>query len=414
MPRYAAALAAIAGAAILLYSRSAGFGLFADDFQWLMGAATFDHNRLLNLGNRDHFYRPVMELYFGGALAACGRAATCYHWLNIVIHAINAVLLAVLVSRLSQHRGIGVLAGLLFAIQPAPTEAVAWVSAATELLVTTFFVTTLWLFSLSLTRGSKLLPGAAVVTFVLCLLSHESGITLLPMLAALMWMLGRGPRTWRALLPFAAVVALYLPLAYIVSTRNYLVREGHYGAGIHMLRNLLDAVGHYTVASDAMPVVIVLAGLMIWGLWAGTPRVKFYTLWMIVTLLPFAGFREGFSSRYLYLAAAGFAGLAAEALWLLRVWLQPKRHGSLVWWAAAVLITARFIPFAVKNVDVWETAARPYRDYAAAVRTAHPAPAPGSALDVPSPKGFPPHLVPALLQWEYDDPALRVNVRPVP
>lgn len=72
---------------LALYARTTAYGLFADDYQWLVGAHGFDLGRLLNLSERNHFYRPVVEIHFPVALALCGRSAACFHWLNIALHA---------------------------------------------------------------------------------------------------------------------------------------------------------------------------------------------------------------------------------------------------------------------------------------------------------------------------------------
>jgi hypothetical protein len=419
------ATAAIALAVAAIYSGTAGYGLFSDDFEWLLGASRFEPARLFDLSNRDHFYRPVLELYFPAAVSLCGRSTPCYHWLSIVLHLGTSGLVAGLAGSISGIRAVGAIAGLLFAVQPGPIEAVIWVSAVSELLATAFFVLTVWLFHAALAHGRRGRYALSVASFVACLLTHESGVTLLPVLVLALWLLPdaaqrsgarlRWPPARRLLLlaPFILAAVAYAVVAYIVNSRNYLVTEGQYGVGGHMIPNILGAVVTMAVGRRGMEGLVLVAVLCIWAAGWAPPRVRFFSLWMVVTLIPFAGFHGGLSSRYLYLPAVGFAGLAAELLWSARhVALRWPRAGPAVWWIVAIAVTVRFAAFAARNVHTWEGAAAPYLAYVASVRRLHPAPPKGARLEIPAPpEEIPPHYVPSLLRWELGDPDLMVVIR---
>ena len=122
MPRVVAALA-IGAATLLVYAGTTGYGLFADDFNWLAGARSFDAASLVNVGGRAHFYRPVIELYFPAVLSVCGQAASCYHWFSVALHVVTSLAVGALAASLSRSTLLGVLAGLVFAMQPAGVEA---------------------------------------------------------------------------------------------------------------------------------------------------------------------------------------------------------------------------------------------------------------------------------------------------
>lgn len=57
-----------------------------------------------------------------------------FHLANMILHGLVSCLLAAIVMRLSGHRVAAVVAGVLFAVHPVHTEAVAWVSGRSELL----------------------------------------------------------------------------------------------------------------------------------------------------------------------------------------------------------------------------------------------------------------------------------------
>ena len=419
MPKALGALA-IVTAALLVFARTAHYGLFSDDFNWLVGAQMFDAHGLFDLSYRTHFFRPVVELYFPAAMAACGRSAECYHWLNIGLHAGTGLLVGALAGSISRNSIVGVLAGVLFVGMPGPVEAVAWVACVPEVLAALWFVATVWLFRRAVASGERWSYGAAALCFVACLLTHESGVTLLPILAFSIWLVPPegvrqiDSRTVRLLAPLAVILMVYLVVEYIINSRNYLVKEGQYALGEHMLSNALTALATFAVTPHSLLWLTILGILAIWAVLGAPPRIKFYALWTLVALAPVVGFRGGLTSRYLYLPAVGFAALTAELLWSARSFVggRPSRAGIAVWWVVVVALTVRFASFAMKNATVWQTASVPFLDYAARVRQLYPAPARGVTLEVPPPpEEVLPQYLPSLLQWEFGDPTLRPVVR---
>jgi hypothetical protein len=333
-----------------------------------------------------------------------------------------------MVGSISRRWASGALAGVLFAVQPAPVEAVIWVSAISELLATGLFVITIWLFWRA-QMSRRLMPYVgACLACAACLLAHESGITLVAVLALMLFALPADeaprqatapaalPKRLLVLVPFAVLSAAYLLVAYVINSRNYLVADDRYAVGIHVLSNMLDALVTLAVANRQPLALLMVIALTLWASTVAPPRMRFYTLWTLVTLLPFAGFRDGLSSRYLYLPAVGFAALIAEVLWLVRLRFERwAPAGAMIWWVLTVALTLRFATFAAKNVQAWEHVGVPFRQYAATVRAIYPSPGIGAALEVPAPPiEVASHYVPSLLQWEYADVTLRPTVQHPP
>ena len=418
------AVVALATTAIIS-TRAIAYGLFADDFGWLAGAQLFDPARLVILTGRTHFYRPVVEAYFAAALATCGHSVACYHFLNIILHAVTALLVAVMAGTLSRTWALGFLAGVLFVVQPAPVETIIWVSAVGELIATALFVLTVWLFYRSLCGGRRAPYVLSILSFAACLLTHESGVTLLAVLALVTWLFGpdlssdqvatprASLRRLGLLMPFIAAAAAYGLVAYTVNSRNYVITEGQYGIGVHILSNVVHSLVTLAVARRELPGLVTTGALALWVMFKAPVRMRLYVLWVIVTLLPFAGFRDGLASRYLYLPAVGFAALTAEVLWSVRRPLERwRRGGGAVWGALAIGVTLRCAIFAVENVKTWEQVSAPYREYAATVRGLYPSLETGVLVEVPQPPyGVGLQSVPALVQWEYADRTLNVVIR---
>src|SRR5690606_7875738 len=89
------------------------------------------------------YYRPLTILSFAIDHALHGTNAAGFHLTNVMLHATNTVLLAVLLARAGMAPVKSALAALLWALVPRLTEAVAWISGRTDVLATTFVLAAL-------------------------------------------------------------------------------------------------------------------------------------------------------------------------------------------------------------------------------------------------------------------------------
>jgi hypothetical protein len=96
------------------------------------------------LPGRSHYYRPVIWLTFFFDKWAWGLEPGFMHLENVVIHAVNAVMVFLLAGRLAgddeRHLELPLLSALLFAVHPINTEAVCWVAGRTDPLATSFIL----------------------------------------------------------------------------------------------------------------------------------------------------------------------------------------------------------------------------------------------------------------------------------
>ena len=79
-------------------------------------------------------YRPLSELSLRLFWSLFGFNPVGHHVVNLVLHAANAVLVAVLGQRLARDRRVGLWAGLSFAVFGCHTEAVLWMTARHEMI----------------------------------------------------------------------------------------------------------------------------------------------------------------------------------------------------------------------------------------------------------------------------------------
>lgn len=153
------------------------------------------------------YYRPLVFLSFALDWTTWGLNAAGFHLTNVVLHAVNTMLVYALARRVGDAR-VACVAALLFTLHPANQEAVLWVSGRFDLLATAWILGSLVL--LWSPRGWPYWIGVAC--FGLALLSKESAATVVILAAAHgVLMDGRDSR-WAVgrLVPLFAVSGAYV------------------------------------------------------------------------------------------------------------------------------------------------------------------------------------------------------------
>jgi hypothetical protein len=84
--------------------------------------------------SNSRWYRPLSELSLAWSWSLFGLNPVGYHVLNSALHALMAVLVAMLGQRLARDWRVGLWAGLFYAVQGCHTEAVVWITARHEML----------------------------------------------------------------------------------------------------------------------------------------------------------------------------------------------------------------------------------------------------------------------------------------
>ena len=94
-------------------------------------------------GGPPSFYRPIFVLWMRANFILSSMSPWGWHMLSIVKHVVVAILLYVLVWRLLRDHIAALLAATLFALHPAQTECVAWVTVPDPLMSIGIFITLL-------------------------------------------------------------------------------------------------------------------------------------------------------------------------------------------------------------------------------------------------------------------------------
>lgn len=232
----------IAILAIAIYSNTLKNGFVYDDKYTIVNNTlikSFDNLPLL-LDKTAYFsrseeitYRPVVTLTYFIDFKLYGLSPWGYHLTNIIIHAINGILLyrlLVLLIRPSEARLFTnpFIISLMFVIQPILAEAVNAVSFREDLLVFLFYTATLSLYIVIRSSQTLIKRPASVkwlylmscVTYSLALLSKEMAITLPAIIWCYEWIYSRDNKDKklalmlfnRYLLGYIAIIFIYIYL----------------------------------------------------------------------------------------------------------------------------------------------------------------------------------------------------------
>lgn len=405
---------------IVLYSQAGltAAYLAADDFQWLGGGRTFTLSRLFQIASRNHFYRPVAETWFAWTVTACGTGTGCYHAASLAVHLLNIGLMFWLSVSLVRDLRVAFLAGLLFAIQPAATQAVVWISAVTGLLATAFCLMSLLALARSWTAAAHRTNYeiASVVLFALGLFSHEAA-AMLPVLAWIIWR-EWGPPDLRQRLTLlrggAAALGVFAFATVVANFRNYVFTDSHYAIGTHAIQHTFEyLVALYVGPGWWLPYLLWIVALA-WLLVA-TPLTRLGALWMLVTMLPYVWFTWSNTSRYLYLPALGFGWAVAGAVVAAcdaatrRFELRP-RFAQAAYVVVVIFVAIRFGRFDVASIRSRIDWMEDWHRYALVLAGIEPV---GGRVDVPMPKDgvVDPMYVEPMIHWIHQDFSLAVVIR---
>ncbi len=123
-------------------------------------------------------YRPLRQVMFTLEYRLFGLNPAPYHMSNILLHALNGLLLFLFLNHLGLSHLSAFLASILFAVHPVNTEAVANVTGRTDLLFFFFYIIGLLLYLKSHESQNRVfLKLAVLIAYIFALFSKEMAIT---------------------------------------------------------------------------------------------------------------------------------------------------------------------------------------------------------------------------------------------
>ena len=382
--RGAQAVLAAALAALVLQLRGLGGGFVWDDHLLIeqnpllrspagLGRALLGDFWTASSAHSSGLWRPLITLSYGVDGALSHWTPGWFHLMNVLAHALASALVAALALGAGIPALAAGLAGMLFAALPAHAESVAWISGRTDVYCAVFFLLALLLDRRARAAG-RAWPGAgALLALAFALLSKETALPFLVVVAVAERIGFRGRRpdlrtSARWLAPYAVLTALHLVVHQVwVRAPEVPMAPGAESQGLRALAlmfpgylafawpwfNHTPAVLLVPASAAAWTVtgaVALHAGFLLalgWLLWkrsgAALPLALFW-----LTLLPtlVVNLSLGtflYSERFFYLPSAGLAWAAGAGVEALRVRPRAWRAGvgvlmALVIGSASVLV----------------------------------------------------------------------------
>jgi len=323
-------------AAFLAYLNTLGHGFVFDDMSLILQNPHVTELRWADILSTSE-YRPVRTFTYALNYLVGGADPFGYHLLNVVLHAVNAVLVYFLFLVWSRMPPIAFVGALIFALHPVQTAAVAYVSGRKDVLATLFVLVACHSYTSFRLKGGKLRLVLAFVFFVLGVLAKEVA-AVFPVLVLLMDVVllrsaNEEGNADRSLLRRLASVLRRRPVAYA-------------------------AAGVFFLGAAYYAVFLIKASRMI-GFWGGSPAVhygtsfKLFAHYLKLTLLPrplIADYRgQVFNLSSGFLDPATLVSVATLVGFIILAVKVERRHPhsafGLLWFLVALVPVLQFIPF---------------------------------------------------------------------
>jgi tetratricopeptide (TPR) repeat protein len=388
--------AALVPIAIAVYANSLANGFITDDKLQLLGnPLVTDIHKLPQvfgsgvwsfLGYRGNYYRPVQFLLYALLYWVFGPHALGFHCFMVMLHAANTALVYALVRRLIDQStpgqstpGAAWISAAVFAVHPIHTEAVDWIAALPDVLLTTISLAGLLAFVRQNGRPNRLQAAGHCGLYLLALFTKETGVMLLPLYAGYQWTVqGKSAaaamrRNARLYAGMAAALAIYLVLrvhalgqlapaqqAFLKLSPAAFAMSAAVIAATYLASLVwppgLNFFHIFHATSQATPQLVFALAALVAAAWvafwlrARRPMVTYGVFWIALTIAPVMNLtgvgQNVFAERYLYLPSVGFVWLVGLAWAWLRTAAPP-----VAWPAAAAILLACSAAAIARNAD---------------------------------------------------------------
>ena len=367
----------IAGVSILIFYKTSGFDFITDDWRLIYDKKDFieDGSNLKTVFTKPFpaetyeplpFYRPIITLVNFANHHILGNSTFGYHIVNLVFHALNSILVYLLIFLLFKKELLALLSALFFSAHPIHTNSVVWISGRTDLIACFFILLTLILFFKRKDHVGTwrfILSAGALLSYLLALFSKEMALALPLFLFLWDYLYDKDSIRKKIVpyLPYVAVTVLYLILR-IAAIGNLGAGESYTSANLFQRFLTAFAIYFFYFKKFIVPVylnfsprvltIMTILSLKFWGaliffslifglglsLRRITKEVSFGIFWILVMLIPVlnlvplhASVREWWA----YIPSIGFCLIlgkiaAAAVVWngkLLEIKL-PKRKSK--------------------------------------------------------------------------------------
>ncbi len=340
------------------------------------------------------YYRPLFYSWLRLNTALFGDHSFSWHFSAILNHLAVTLLVFFLLRRLVRNPWAATLGAMIFAVHPIHLESVAWVSGATDPLMTIGVLGAFLLWLKNLEKPSISLLAGSLACYGAALLCKETAIAL-PVVLFLHVLLGiggtngmengtirRAKRGMQEAFPFLAVTAAYFAVrfavlrepqgtapAWVSTTHAILTAPGVLAFYLQKLvwpfslRLFYDFQVVQSASSARFWAPVLILGLLAAGFWLLWKRSQDKAIlagvaWLVIPILPVLNIqlfhRDDFiHDRYLYLPSVGLAILASVAANRILDWKLSERPRTLLT-ACVTLVIGVLAAVTLTQSVVWQ------------------------------------------------------------
>jgi len=286
-----------------------------------------------------------------------GLRAWGHHLTALLLHSVNAVLLFLVLTRMTGAMWRSLFVAVVFGLHPLRVESVAWVAERKDVLSTLFFLLTVWCYArYTSVRTARYSYGLALFFFALSLMAKPMMVTL-PFLLLLLdyWPLGRF-KTKQVLplvmekIPFLALTVISSSVTYVVQKQGGTVASMEAVSLADRFQNAINSYGSYlgkifypanlcafyplpehcSIVPVLLSLAVVLAvSVVVLVFRRKSPFLPVGWFWFLGTLVPVIGLvqvgRQAMADRYTYVPSIGvFILVAWGAYQVTRSWHLQK------------------------------------------------------------------------------------------
>lgn len=373
---------------------------FAEAVRYLSESTGFGRNE----------YRPVIPFTYAVDHLFWGSNPVGYHWTNVVIHALNGVLLLLIVRRMTANLIVAVCSAILFAVHPSNHSRIAWI-AARDSSVCLLFLLASWLAYLNYRSWAAEQPASSshpgthdaggvqvtqsrisrllsYSTFGLALLSYEGAVAFPFVIFAMEAVFANRrqawtPRFWAA----TRIAAPYFILTGIYVTGWLWLFRGSVGA-YDLDLSLSGAANDFLRLHNRLfyhvdrwfGLIYLAIAYLLWRYRDSVGRLAWFSILVLwIGHLPFIPIR-GYAERFGFLSVVGVALLLSLPALLVR----PARAGRAFTAAGPailiIVVAGFFASVLAQRMQRWAEAGDIARSITAQVKSLHPTLPPDAQL----------------------------------
>ncbi|AFM23951.1 tetratricopeptide repeat protein [Desulfomonile tiedjei] len=260
--------------------------------------------------------------------------------MNVLYHAVNSLLVFLLLITLGAKRKAALFGALVFAVHPIQVGTVAWIAERKNLLCTMFYLGGLLGFIKYLSSEKNRYLVAVIVCFLAGLLSKPAAVTLPVVMAA--WMVTTNQRSWKGYYLLALLVACAVGWGiYVISTEVsypgvvpnlehrpllaaasiwFYLSKFFYPVDLVLVYPRWNVADHVLEFSALLVALVLIAGAVVYYRRRFESTILFGLFFFLINLLPVSGLvafghmgHSFVADHFMYLPMVGLAIVVSQS-----------------------------------------------------------------------------------------------------